>query len=108
MMQFNCFSLNSIGPTVELVTGPSRFLAVYFTSAVAGFCLSFLPVSGNPCGADRCVVLLLFLVHNHFFMFEIVTGSLMSYFYCQSPSVGASGAIFGLVCLVIQFKNYFV
>lgn len=58
-LAFNCFSLNSIGPTVELITGPRRFLAVYFTSAVAG--------------------------------------SLMSYFYCQSPSVGASGAIFGLV-----------
>ncbi|VAI18292.1 unnamed protein product [Triticum turgidum subsp. durum] len=56
--KFNCFSLNSIGPTVELVTGPKRFLAVYFTSALAG--------------------------------------SLMSYRYCQSPSVGASGAIFGL------------
>ncbi|KAI4990155.1 hypothetical protein ZWY2020_038518 [Hordeum vulgare] len=58
-LAFNCFSLNSIGPTVELVTGPKRFLAVYFTSALAG--------------------------------------SLMSYRYCQSPSVGASGAIFGLV-----------
>jgi membrane associated rhomboid family serine protease len=39
-VQFNCFSLNSIGPAVELVTGPRRFLAVYFTSAVAGVCLS--------------------------------------------------------------------
>lgn len=58
-LAFNCFSLNSIGPTVELVTGPRRFLAVYFTSALAG--------------------------------------SLMSYCCCQSPSVGASGAIFGLV-----------
>ncbi|CAM0951654.1 unnamed protein product [Alopecurus aequalis] len=58
-LAFNCFSLNSIGPAVELVTGPRRFLAVYFTSALAG--------------------------------------SVMSYFYCQSPSVGASGAIFGLV-----------
>jgi membrane associated rhomboid family serine protease len=59
MMQFNCFSLNSIGPMVEMLTGPRRYLAVYFTSALAG--------------------------------------SLMSYRYCASPAVGASGAIFGLV-----------
>lgn len=38
MMQFNCFSLNSIGPMVEMLTGPKRFLAVYFSSALAGVC----------------------------------------------------------------------
>ncbi|KAB8110817.1 hypothetical protein EE612_048253 [Oryza sativa] len=58
-LAFNCFSLNSIGPMVEMLTGPRRYLAVYFTSALAG--------------------------------------SLMSYRYCASPAVGASGAIFGLV-----------
>nr|CAB3453570.1 unnamed protein product [Digitaria exilis] len=56
---FNCFSLNSIGPMVEMLTGPRRFIAVYFSSAL--------------------------------------TGSLMSYRFCESPAVGASGAIFGLV-----------
>ncbi|KAG8056966.1 hypothetical protein GUJ93_ZPchr0002g25623 [Zizania palustris] len=58
-LAFNCFSLNSIGPTVEMFNGPRRFLAVYFSSALAG--------------------------------------SLVSYRYCESPAVGASGAIFGLV-----------
>jgi len=38
MMQFNCFSLNSIGPMVEMLTGPRRFIAVYFSSALAGVC----------------------------------------------------------------------
>ncbi|XP_072974417.1 RHOMBOID-like protein 10, chloroplastic isoform X1 [Typha angustifolia] len=55
----NCYSLNSIGPTVEQLSGPRRFLAVYVTSALAG--------------------------------------SMMSYRFSQSPAVGASGAIFGLV-----------
>ncbi|KAG2643822.1 RHOMBOID-like protein 10, chloroplastic [Panicum virgatum] len=58
-LTFNCFSLNSIGPMVEMLTGPRRFIAVYFSSALAG--------------------------------------SLMSYRCCESPAVGASGAIFGLV-----------
>ncbi|KAK9110266.1 hypothetical protein Sjap_018326 [Stephania japonica] len=55
----NCYSLNSIGPTIETISGPRRFLAVYFTSAIAS--------------------------------------SAMSYWFCKAPSVGASGAIFGLV-----------
>ncbi|KAG0503727.1 hypothetical protein HPP92_003799 [Vanilla planifolia] len=58
-LMVNCYSLNSIGPTVEQLSGPRRFLAVYITSAV--------------------------------------TSSLMSYYFSTSPSVGASGAIFGLV-----------
>ncbi|PWZ53162.1 RHOMBOID-like protein 10, chloroplastic [Zea mays] len=35
MMQFNCFSLNSIGPMVEMLSGPRRYLAVYFSSVLA-------------------------------------------------------------------------
>ncbi|RYR35569.1 hypothetical protein Ahy_A10g050714 isoform A [Arachis hypogaea] len=31
----NCYSLNSVGPTVEIFSGPKRFLAVYFASAIA-------------------------------------------------------------------------
>jgi membrane associated rhomboid family serine protease len=30
-MQFNCFSLNSIGPMVEMLSGPRRYLAVYLS-----------------------------------------------------------------------------
>ncbi|KAL9258408.1 RHOMBOID-like protein [Drosera capensis] len=57
--KLNCFSLNNVGPTLEYLCGPRRFLAVYFISAVAG--------------------------------------TAMSYWKSQSPSLGASGAIFGLV-----------
>eukprot|EP00268_Persea_americana_P010705 TRINITY_DN1436_c1_g1_i1.p1 TRINITY_DN1436_c1_g1~~TRINITY_DN1436_c1_g1_i1.p1 ORF type:complete len:383 (-),score=56.96 TRINITY_DN1436_c1_g1_i1:709-1857(-) len=55
----NCYSLNAVGPTVEKISGPKRFLTVYFTSAIAS--------------------------------------STLSYYLCNGPSVGASGAIFGLV-----------
>lgn len=58
-LMVNCYSLDSIGPTVENIIGSKRFLSVYTTSAVA-------------CSA-------------------------MSYFMCKTSSVGASGAIFGLV-----------
>ncbi|MBA0607735.1 hypothetical protein Godav_020000, partial [Gossypium davidsonii] len=37
--QVNCYSLNSVGPTVENLSGPTRFLAVYLTSAMSSwFC----------------------------------------------------------------------
>ncbi|XP_042402938.1 RHOMBOID-like protein 10, chloroplastic [Zingiber officinale] len=58
-LMINCYSLNSVGPTVEKMSGSRRFLAIYFSSAIAS--------------------------------------SVMSYRFSQSPSVGASGAIFGLV-----------
>ncbi|XP_071721775.1 RHOMBOID-like protein 10, chloroplastic [Rutidosis leptorrhynchoides] len=58
-LMINCYSLNSIGPSVEYISGPKRFVAIYFSSAV--------------------------------------TSSLASYWFCKSPAVGASGAIFGLV-----------
>lgn len=34
-LQVNCYSLNSVGPTVESFSGPRRYLAVYFVSAIA-------------------------------------------------------------------------
>ncbi|CAK9309273.1 unnamed protein product [Citrullus colocynthis] len=58
-LMVNCYSLNSVGPAVEKVSGTQRFLAVYFASAIAS--------------------------------------SSMSYWFCKAPSIGASGAIFGLV-----------
>ncbi|MBA0677115.1 hypothetical protein Goari_018536, partial [Gossypium aridum] len=33
--QVNCYSLNSVGPTMENLSGPRRFLVVYFTSALS-------------------------------------------------------------------------
>ncbi|PKA49995.1 hypothetical protein AXF42_Ash017534 [Apostasia shenzhenica] len=40
-LMVNCYSLNSIGPTVEKLSGSKRFLAVYFTSAVASSLMSY-------------------------------------------------------------------
>ncbi|KAK7302444.1 hypothetical protein RJT34_13334 [Clitoria ternatea] len=37
----NCYSLNSVGPTVESFSGPRRFLAVYFVSAIASSAMSY-------------------------------------------------------------------
>ncbi|XWS67581.1 hypothetical protein CRYUN_Cryun04dG0018200 [Craigia yunnanensis] len=34
-LMVNCYSLNSFGPTVENISGPRRFLAAYFTSAIS-------------------------------------------------------------------------
>ncbi|GAB4847827.1 hypothetical protein Ancab_026888 [Ancistrocladus abbreviatus] len=64
-LMVNCFSLNSVGPTVENLCGPRRFFAIYFISAVSS--------------------------------------TAMSYWLCQAPAVGASGAIFGLVGSVAVF-----
>lgn len=61
----NCYSLNSVGPTVESLSGGKRFLAIYAVSAIAS--------SG------------------------------LSYTLCTAPSVGASGAIFGLVGALAVF-----
>ncbi|GAA0158750.1 serine protease [Lithospermum erythrorhizon] len=55
----NCYSLYYIGPLVDNICGPQRYLATYLTSAIAS--------------------------------------STTSYWLCKGPSVGASGAIFGLV-----------
>ncbi|XP_057422315.1 RHOMBOID-like protein 10, chloroplastic [Lotus japonicus] len=40
-LMINCFSLNSVGPTVERFSGPRRFLAVYFISAIASSAMSY-------------------------------------------------------------------
>ncbi|PPD72329.1 hypothetical protein GOBAR_DD30767 [Gossypium barbadense] len=34
-LMVNCYSLNSVGPTMENLSGPRRSLAVYFTSALS-------------------------------------------------------------------------
>lgn len=33
--QVNCYSLNSVGPGVEKISGPRRYVALYLTSAIA-------------------------------------------------------------------------
>uniref|UniRef100_A0A7N0RHS3 Peptidase S54 rhomboid domain-containing protein n=1 Tax=Kalanchoe fedtschenkoi TaxID=63787 RepID=A0A7N0RHS3_KALFE len=64
-LMINCYSMNSVGPTVESLCGSKRFLSLYFASALAS--------------------------------------SATSYWFCKSPAVGASGAIFGLVGSVAMF-----
>ncbi|CAB4284786.1 unnamed protein product [Prunus armeniaca] len=34
-LMVNCYSLNSVGPTMENISGPNRYLALYFASAIA-------------------------------------------------------------------------
>ncbi|GJN13208.1 hypothetical protein PR202_ga31553 [Eleusine coracana subsp. coracana] len=53
--KFNCFSLNSMGPTVEMLTGPKRFLAVYFTSALAGSLMSYRYCEFPAVGASGAI-----------------------------------------------------
>lgn len=38
----NSFSLNNVGPSVEIYSGKSRFLAVYIASAFTGTLASYL------------------------------------------------------------------
>ncbi|KAK3133496.1 hypothetical protein QOZ80_6AG0537290 [Eleusine coracana subsp. coracana] len=54
-LAFNCFSLNSMGPTVEMLTGPKRFLAVYFTSALAGSLMSYRYCEFPAVGASGAI-----------------------------------------------------
>lgn len=54
-LAFNCFSLNSIGPMVEMLTGPRRFLAVYFSSALAGSFMSYCCSTSPAVGASGAI-----------------------------------------------------
>ncbi|KAH9685773.1 RHOMBOID-like protein 10 [Citrus sinensis] len=40
-LMVNCYSLNSIGPTMEKICGPRRYLGVYFSSAIAKIRFSY-------------------------------------------------------------------
>nr|CAN72839.1 hypothetical protein VITISV_008789 [Vitis vinifera] len=51
----NCFSLNSVGPTVENLSGPRRYLAVYFTSAIASSAMSYWLCKGPAVGASGAI-----------------------------------------------------
>lgn len=42
VLQVNCYSLNSIGPPVERLVGPSRFLEIYFSSALASMNINMM------------------------------------------------------------------
>ncbi|KAL8155923.1 hypothetical protein AgCh_001104 [Apium graveolens] len=51
----NCYSLNSIGPTVEKLSGRGRYMAVYVTSAVAGTSMSYWFCKAPAVGASGAI-----------------------------------------------------
>ncbi|WCJ35026.1 RHOMBOID-like protein 10 [Euphorbia peplus] len=54
-LMVNCYSLNSIGPSVENLIGPRRFLAVYFASAIASSTTSYWFCKAPAVGASGAV-----------------------------------------------------
>ncbi|KAF9685024.1 hypothetical protein SADUNF_Sadunf03G0011300 [Salix dunnii] len=51
----NCYSLNSIGPTIENLSGPRRFIAVYITSAIASSAMSYWFCRAPAVGASGAI-----------------------------------------------------
>ncbi|KAL1802123.1 hypothetical protein ACET3Z_030770 [Daucus carota] len=51
----NCYSLNSIGPTVEKYSGPGRYMAIYFISAVAASTMSYWFCKAPAVGASGAI-----------------------------------------------------
>ncbi|KAL8061112.1 hypothetical protein ABFX02_02G067300 [Erythranthe guttata] len=51
----NCYSLNSIGPAVENVCGPKRYLAIYMTSAIASSAMSYRFCQAPAVGASGAI-----------------------------------------------------
>lgn len=51
----NCYSLNSIGPTVEKLSGRGRYMAVYVISAVAGSAMSYWFCKAPAVGASGAI-----------------------------------------------------
>ena len=48
----NCMSLHNLGPSLERLSGPPRFLAVYLASGVAGNVASFARSPAMGMGAS--------------------------------------------------------
>ncbi|XP_024026171.1 RHOMBOID-like protein 10, chloroplastic [Morus notabilis] len=51
----NCYSLNAVGPSVEKISGPGRYLAVYFASAIASSTMSYLFSKDAAVGASGAI-----------------------------------------------------
>ncbi|KAF4348491.1 RHOMBOID-like protein 10, chloroplastic [Cannabis sativa] len=51
----NCYSLNSVGPSVEKISGPGRFLAIYFASAISSPAMSCMFSSDPAVGASGAI-----------------------------------------------------
>lgn len=103
LVQVNSYSLNSVGPTVESFGGGERFLAVYAISALTStYTLPQLLIVTML--LDYMYSILYFACMWNFSLvlteeMAETAGSGLSYTLCTAPSVGASGAIFGLVSL---------
>uniref|UniRef100_A0A2P2KTI5 Uncharacterized protein MANES_10G129800 n=1 Tax=Rhizophora mucronata TaxID=61149 RepID=A0A2P2KTI5_RHIMU len=54
-LMVNCYSLNSVGPSVEKLNGSRRFLAVYFASAVASSAASYWFCKQPAVGASGAI-----------------------------------------------------
>ncbi|XP_059458730.1 RHOMBOID-like protein 10, chloroplastic isoform X2 [Corylus avellana] len=54
-LMVNCYSLNSIGPSAENISGPRRFLAVYFASAIASSATSYWFCKQPAVGASGAI-----------------------------------------------------
>ncbi|XP_071931207.1 RHOMBOID-like protein 10, chloroplastic isoform X1 [Coffea arabica] len=54
-LMVNCYSLNSIGPAVENISGPRRYLAVYITSAIASSAMSYWLSKAPAVGASGAI-----------------------------------------------------
>lgn len=51
----NCYSLNAVGPSVEKISGPGRYLAVYLASAIAGSTMSYFFSNDAAVGASGAI-----------------------------------------------------
>ncbi|GER26722.1 rhomboid family protein [Striga asiatica] len=51
----NCYSLNSVGPTVEKICGPKRYLAIYITSAITSSAMSYFLCKAPAVGASGAI-----------------------------------------------------
>ncbi|XP_071685911.1 RHOMBOID-like protein 10, chloroplastic isoform X2 [Rutidosis leptorrhynchoides] len=54
-LMINCYSLNSIGPTMEHLSGPKRYLAIYMTSAIASTTMSYWLSKAPAVGASGAI-----------------------------------------------------
>ncbi|XP_073126207.1 RHOMBOID-like protein 10, chloroplastic [Henckelia pumila] len=54
-LMVNCYSLNSVGPTVENICGPKRYLAIYSTSAIASSAASYWFCKAPAVGASGAI-----------------------------------------------------
>ncbi|XP_047336984.1 RHOMBOID-like protein 10, chloroplastic isoform X2 [Impatiens glandulifera] len=54
-LMVNCYSLNSIGPTLENICGPRRFVSVYIASAIASSLMSYRFCKAPAIGASGAV-----------------------------------------------------